>query len=132
MPNSTPSFNNLLIQRLISDYKLTDEAMLKDIKDHLVQQDSKYSDLIIKCKAACEKEKQRYLLTTSKMDYTRSELENLFVSCVEEVRRDVMRRKVGSPGKSPSTHAGMFTATDRKRVLELLVMSEAALTSLYD
>jgi hypothetical protein len=83
----------------------------------------------------------------------RNELEDFFLDCVEEVRKDIHRRRTTSATysikknlkKSTSTKAldpdtqdnqqpklEQYTTTDKKRVIELLMSNENVLLFLYE
>lgn len=71
----------------------------------------------------------------------RNQLEELFLECVEEVRKDIHRRKaqsIGLHGDLISTFKGSkeegahFTATDKRKVLDLLLSNENVLLFLYE
>ena len=66
-------------------------------------------------------------------------MEELFLECVEEVRKDIVRRKattIGLHGDLNGTlkkHGkGHFTATDKRKVLDLLLSNENVLLFLYE
>lgn len=84
----------------------------------------------------------------------KNELEDLFLDCVEEVRKDIARRRAMSATysnkklnmrKSMSTRSlaeatsepeaariGQYTATDKRKVIELLMSNENVLLFLYE
>lgn len=55
----------------------------------------------------------------------RSELEEIFLNCVTEVRKAVNRR-------SPQTRQDALAATDKRKILELLVNNDKVLTLVYE
>ena len=92
-------------------------------------------------------------LKTEKTNFysRRNELEELFLSCVEETRKDIQRRKgvtlARNSNLNSSLHKGsskhddsletaikneQFTATDKRKVLELLLSNENVLLFLYE
>ena len=86
----------------------------------------------------------------------RNELEEFFVECVEEVRKDIVRRRNQSAAYSikknvnskkhttsktienkndnddSDTRLDQYTATDKKKVIELLMSNENVLLFLYE
>ena len=83
----------------------------------------------------------------------RNELEEFFLQCIEEVRKDIVKRKSlaaaqkknvlrsasrGSLAKGsvdddlPSAKLDQFTATDKRKVIELLMSNENVLLFLYE
>mmetsp|Transcript_20795 Transcript_20795/g.38638 ORF Transcript_20795/g.38638 Transcript_20795/m.38638 type:complete len:309 (+) Transcript_20795:384-1310(+) len=73
-----------------------------------------------------ERRKLRQLnALTSQTLERRSDLEDVFLSCVTEVRKQVIRR-------SPNVRTDAFTATDKRRILELLISNDKVLTLVYE
>jgi hypothetical protein len=70
----------------------------------------------------------------------RNQLEELFIECVEEVRRDIHKRKGPSIGLhgdltgilDDTAKKANFTATDKRKVLDLLLANENVLLFLYE
>ncbi len=79
----------------------------------------------------------------------RNQLEELFLECVVEVRRDISKRKATSIGLHGNLHGNSgkrsniedteqvikkehFTATDKRKVLDLLLANENVLLFLYE
>lgn len=88
-----------------------------------------------------QERKQRKDLVTEQTNYyaRRNQLEELFLECVEEVRRDISRRKASSIGLHGDLTATLkkpgkehFTATDKRKVLDLLLSNENVLLFLYE
>jgi len=98
-----------------------------------------------------ERKHKRDLITEQANYYSRrNQLEELFMECVEEVRRDISRRKATSIGlhsdltgtlKAKQKQADFFefdftkerfTATDKRKILDLLLANENVLLFLYE
>ena len=66
----------------------------------------------------------------------RNELEDLFLNCVAEVKKDIAKRRVSQGAKMPLPHELVnieaFTATDKKSVIENLMANENVLLFLYE
>lgn len=70
----------------------------------------------------------------------RNELEDLFRKCVAEVKKDVSKRKRQSsrieesemPHPFELINVDQFTATDKRKVIDLLVSNEHVLLFLYE
>jgi hypothetical protein len=80
----------------------------------------------------------------------RNELEGFFLECVEEVKKDVIRRRLQSANYSVKKNTrgsaktlnndmeeqdprlDQYTSTDKKKVIELLLSNENVLLFLYE
>ena len=82
----------------------------------------------------------------------KGELKEFFLACIEEVRKDILKRrmrsfsyqsksnrilpKVGSErffkSKEADVRLNNFTETDKKKVIEMMISNERVLTFLYD
>lgn len=97
-----------------------------------------------------ERKHKRDLVAEQANYYSRrNQLEELFIDCVEEVRKDISRRKATSIGLHGDLTGTMktkqkpeqsesdftkerFTATDKRKVLDLLLANENVLLFLYE
>ena len=73
----------------------------EDVKDQIIKYvqalETSYTDAIRDLKDLVEKEKKKKKTTNSERINTtaeRNELETLFVDCIEEVRKDIMKRRL--------------------------------------
>lgn len=73
-------------------------------------------------------------LKSSKSNYfiERGELEDFFLECIENVRKEVIRRRLKATQKACEVSLQQFTETDQRRVLELLVSDERLLLLVHD
>lgn len=73
-------------------------------------------------------------LKSAKSNYLleRGELEEFFLECVENVRKDVLRRRLRVNPATNEVKLEQFTETDKRRVLELLVADERVLLLVHD
>jgi len=139
--------HRLLIKRL-EDLSLE----VSDLKLKVDDRDSQIYEL--RGKLELERKNARWTKTDKvKRVMERNDLEEFFVECVEEVRKDVIRRRTASAGYSvkknmrKSTSSKMieipkedeqeprldqYTATDKKKVIELLISNENVLLFLYE
>jgi hypothetical protein len=71
----------------------------------------------------------------------RNEMEDLFLQCVDEVRRDIVKRRGVTLAKNggkldPDVNLKIktshFTGTDKKNVIDLLLSNENVLLFIYD
>lgn len=87
-----------------------------------------------------EKKKNKQIAAqTSSMFLAKSDMENLFLECVDEVKKDVNRRKIESFVNQKFKRVNQtakegpgFTASDKRKILELLVSKEKVLVLLYE
>ena len=88
-----------------------------------------------------QERKQRKVIMTEQTNYyaRRNQLEELFLECVEEVRKDISRRKATTIGLHGDLATDLkkplkahFTATDKRKVLDLLLANENVLLFLYE
>ena len=93
-------------------------------------------------------------LKTEKTNYfsKRSQLEEFFLACIEEVRKDIQRRKAVALARESNLNSSLhtkkdsklqdtldnaiknesFTPTDKRRVVDLLLSNENVLLFLYE
>ena len=121
------------------------------------EEDKKLRSQIINLKKQLDFEKRNNKdLRTIKasINYERSELKDFFLNCIEEVKKDIQRRKIKTSGSS-TRDAGQraktsaikgniekpieedakfknFTASDKRKVIELLLSDEQVLLLLFD
>jgi len=96
---------------------------------------------LIKNNYDVEKKNNRELMTDHANFFTRrNELEDLFRKCVAEVKKEVSKRKRQSsrieesemPHPFELINVDQFTATDKRKVIDLLVSNEHVLLFLYE
>ena len=67
----------------------------------------------------------------------KNDLEEFFLQCIEEVRKDIMKRRAITHNQTMK-HATKqnkleeFTSTDKRKVIELLLSNESVLCFLYE
>ncbi|CAD8198375.1 unnamed protein product [Paramecium octaurelia] len=62
---------------------------------------------------------------------TRSEYEEFFIDCVEQVRKDIMRRRQNAQVDNKFSDFNVFRKEDKFKVLELVLMNEKLLQTLH-
>jgi len=123
----------------------------------LKERELKYAETIRHLKNQIDQEKKNARsLRADKVNFMmqRNELEEFFLQCIEEVRKDIVKRKSlnqatqkknmlwsasrGSLAKEstddelPNAKLEHFTATDKRKVIELLMSNENVLLFLYE
>ena len=121
--------------------------MLRDKQGSLTE-----DNRLMKVQLEMERKNSRELKTEKTNFYSRrNQLEELFLNCVDETRKDIERRKAVTLARNSnfnsSLHKGTkkhddslesaiknehFTASDKRKVLELLFSNENVLLFLYE
>ena len=104
----------------------------------------KYNESIKHLKNTLENERKKFKLFSaqqSSMFFVKSDLETLFLDCVEEVRKEISRRKIKNTVEqkyskraktsNPISRETM-TPSDKRKILELLISNEQVLIMLYE
>jgi myosin heavy subunit len=108
---------------------------------------NKYKGIVNRMKSLLERERKNLRRARSEYErevQQRSQLELFLRECVADVRKEISHRRKGLVGKSsqnattsnlPSNHDNVsisdFTASDRERVMELLLSQERVINVLY-
>ena len=138
----------------IAKLQIQYNCILKENSELREKQEDIYGDLCLaKSQLANEKKRGIDLRTEQTNFYVRrNQLEELFLSCVEETRKDIERRKAVTIARSNSFSSSLnksakkggqdniglavkneqFTASDKRKVLELLLSNENVLLFLYE
>ena len=114
---------------LLAKYGLKDSTLAKDLEELITKLTSAANQTIHHLQTALSrKSKKMHLLTVqnSKNFSTQSELQKLFVDCVEEVRRET--------GLRPASHLQdeVFLSSDRRKIIELFCLNDAVFQEIYD
>ena len=161
--NSSKEDSNFLrsLQEAESKNTYTQEEIDEIIEENnrLRQNEFKYQDIINSLKDKLKMQKRKTTEANSdKVNYFahKNDLEDFFLNCIEEVKKDISKRKnmadsfsqkklnrsssevIGKSGgilknknvKGPKLE--QFTKTDKKKVIELLISNEQVLLFLYE
>ena len=133
-----------MIFKLIQKNSLQIDDFLYDLESNFHTIEIKYNESIkhLKKSLELEKKKNRTILAQQASVYlTKNDMESLFLECVEEVRKDINKRRAYStaaqkfPKRANSTHKddrGFMMSSDKRKILELLVSNEQILVGLYE
>lgn len=133
-----------MIEELLSRYKRTDTELFKELENLMERQSKHFEESTRHYKNIISKEKRKMLTFSvmhSSMFSEKSEMENLFLDCVEEVKKEIGHRRAKSlrsqkfPLKSKlvsNQKLEMFSAADKRKILELLISNEQVLIMLYE
>ena len=115
-----------------------------DIEKYIKNIEERYEDRIARVKMDLKEEKKRILSVSvqkSSEYFEKSELEALFLDCVDEVRKEVIKRRTQNlftqkfQKRSPSParpDRNSLTSSDKKKILELLVSNEKVLILIFE
>lgn len=133
-----------IIEDLLSRYKRTDAELFRELESVMERQSKHFEESTRHYKSIISNEKRKMLTFSvmhSSMFSEKSEMENLFLDCVEEVKKEIGHRRAKSlrsqkfPLKSkliPNQKLEMFSAADKRKILELLISNEQVLIMLYE
>lgn len=120
------------------------DSFLYDLEKFFHDLEIKYNDSIRHIKNSLESEKKKfkqYSAQQSSLFFAKNDLESLFLECVEEVRKDISRRKAKNLADAKYTkrarttvpeERGTMTPSDKRKILELLISNEQVLILLYE
>ncbi|OMJ76130.1 hypothetical protein SteCoe_24573 [Stentor coeruleus] len=106
--------------------------------------ENKYNESLKHIKNSLEVERKRYKTMSAQQTsvfFAKSDLENLFLECVEEVRKEVNKRKIQTVAqqkffkKCNVVHKeirDVLTPGDKRKILEMLISNEQVLILLYE
>lgn len=142
--NFTPSSKTgEIIEDLYSKF-FNQGSFLFELEKFFHDLEVKYNDSIRFLKGSLESEKKKVKQVTaqqSSMFFVKSDLENLFLECVEEVRKEISRRKAKNLVEQKYTKRSktsqreermVMTPSDKRKILELLISNEQVLILLYE
>lgn len=91
---------NMRFEKFITDM-FKSKMTAADVKDHIIKYvqalETNYNELIRSFKDVIEKEKltqKKQVTEQTNARIERNDLESLFVECIEEVRKEIMRRRL--------------------------------------
>ena len=136
-----------IVSELLNHHKDLNENLLKDLEIIMERQSKLYEESANHLKSVIKAEKKRNQsnsLISSQIFSQKNDLENLFLECVEEVKREVTKTNVReyityiieylSKEKLPfpKEKEQIFTPGDKRKIIELLVGNEKVLILLYE
>lgn len=120
------------------------KSFLYELEKFFYDLEIKYNESIKHLKNSFDTEKKKFKQISAQQSsvfFVKSELENLFLECVEEVRKDISRRKAKDlldqkyTKRAKTTHNDektLMTPSDKRKILELLISNEQVLIMLYE
>jgi hypothetical protein len=149
-PSSKPfpfiasSTSGKLIEDLLNKYDQTDTELYKELEILMEKQEKHFEHATRHYKSIISNERRKmrtFSVMRSSQFTEKSEMETLFLDCVEEVKQEVGHRrakslktqKFGLKSKLlPSPKTENFSPADKRRILELLISNEQVLMMLYE
>jgi len=134
----------VVILEVLQKHKRKSKEFLEELERYMEAQESKFHESVKHYKSIIENEKKKIINLNAQKNNAfvqKSDLEGLFLECVEEVRKEVLRRRAKSllhqkfPRKSGSAQRerkDLFTPSDKRKILELLISNEQVLVHLYE
>lgn len=134
----------VVILEILQKHKRKSKEFLEELEKYMEAQESKFHESVKHYKSIIENEKKKIINLNAQKNNAfvqKSDLEGLFLECVEEVRKEVLRRRAKSllqqkfPRKSGSAQRerkDLFTPSDKRKILELLISNEQVLVHLYE
>ena len=114
-----------------ADEELTTGQRLKEMTARQVDAEARYREVVARLKRLLGTERRNLRSVRqahAKELESRTELEGLLRACVDDVRKDISSQRAAPPEAA----RGGMAASDRERVLELLLSQERVVTLLYD
>ena len=133
-----------LIEDLLMRYSTTDTEFYREIEMIMERQEKHFEQSAVHYKSIIlnEKRKMKTFSVMKSSQFTeKSEMESLFLDCVDKVKKEVGHRrarsmktqKFGLKSKLlPSPKSEMFSPADKRKILELLISNEQVLMMLYE
>lgn len=133
-PAESPiSTSSPFLASLSRRFSLQDPRFVQEVEKFITSQQGKYQETIRHLQNIIDTEKRRthaLASSQSRLVMEHSELTELFLACVSEVRKQVAHRRVQSAARA-RPEAEEFSPTDKRLILERLVDSEEVLGLLY-
>jgi chromosome segregation ATPase len=132
-----------VIEELLMRFERNDPLLFVHLENHLEGRSKNFEKITKHYKTLISREKrkiQNFSVERSSLFSKKSELENLFLDCVEEVKKEIGHKRTENfkahkfPLKSKTSNrpGDLFTAADKKKIMELLISNEQVLIMLYE
>ena len=133
-----------VIQEILQKNTRFSEEFLYDLEKFFHELEIKYNESIKHIKNSLEFEKKKNKNISAQQTslfFVKSDLESLFLECVEEVRKEVSKRRTQSlvnqkfakrAQTSGKPGGDQLNSSDKRKILEILVSNEQVLVFLYE
>ena len=130
------------LSALLGKISLFDAQLREEVEDYMRTQEAKWEEGVKHLQSALEGEKRKTKAAAAAQAsafLATRDLEGIFLECVEEVRREVQKRRTlaiisakYTTKAVPKEAKSAFTAKDKRRIMDLLVGNEQVLVFLYE
>ena len=111
IPTENLKFNQFL--EILFNSQMTQQEIKNETKDYVQVLETNYTDKIRDLRTQIDRMKKRLVNERTKSVVTsveKSDLEQLFVNCVEDVRKDIIRRRLKAEVSARKKVGGVATA----------------------
>ena len=111
IPTENLKFNQFL--EILFNSQMTQQEIKNETKDYVQVLETNYTDKIRDLRTQMDRLKKRLVNERTKSVVTsveKSDLEQLFVNCVEDVRKDIIRRRLKAEVSARKKVGGIATA----------------------
>jgi DNA repair exonuclease SbcCD ATPase subunit len=130
------------LSALLGKISLFDPQLREEIEAYMRNQEAKWEEGIKHLQSAVDGEKRKAKAAAASQAsafLANRDLEGIFLECVEEVRREVQKRRTlaiisakYTTKAAPKEPKSAFTPKDKRRIMDLLVGNEQVLVFLYE
>ena len=148
-PPPTPKFvpsnrSGEVIAEILAKFKRWDVQIFKEIEIAMEKQSKHFAESTKHYKSIITNERrkmQNLSVMQSSVFMEKSDLENLFLDCVEEVTKEIGHRRAKSlmfqkfplkTKETPKEKGEIFSPGDKRKIMELLISNEQVLIMLYE
>jgi hypothetical protein len=120
------------------------DQLLYDLEKFFNDLEIKYKESLRHVKNNLDAEKKKFKSVSANQNslfFVKTDMENLFLDCVEEVRKEISKRKTQNLAKQKFMKSSysverddrlVMSSSDKRKVLELLICNEKVLTMIYE
>lgn len=138
------SKSGLIIMEMAQKNSVRDGSFFYELEKFLNDREAHYKEAVKQAKTSLGSERKKLLNVSvhqSSVFFEKSELESLFLECVDEVRQEVIKRRTSTISNQKYTkrakstqrsEKASLTHTDKHKILELLVSNEKVLVLIYE
>ena len=138
------SKSGLIVLDLLQKHSLKDGTFFCELEKLLINQEQKFKESLKQIQTNFSEGKKKWQNISSQhasVYFEKSELETIFLDCVEEVRKEISKRKKNNISiqkyskravSSNQIERNVMTSSDKRKILELLVSNEQILVLLYE
>ena len=138
------SKSGLYVMDLMQKYPAKDGSFYYQLEKYLNEREVVFKTAIKQARQSLSSEKKKLLnvsVQQSSVFFEKTDLELIFLECVDEVRKEVIKRRTNvfsnqkytkRAASSQSVEKTTLTPSDKQKILELLVSNEKVLVLIYE